>query len=129
MCVSGGEEDRGEGSGVREGQAVLQTGESEKAGAPESQHLSRHLKVESKEPHQHLGGELSGLSSNEQERRQVEVLAGLAAGAGGCPGARMHAGGGDRREWTSAHLRPCKGSELYPEGCGRLVQGFEQESD
>lgn len=28
-----------------------------------------------------------------------------------------------------AHLRPCKGLELYPKGCRKLLQGFKHESD
>lgn len=51
VCVSGGEEDHEEGSGVAGGQVCWLDSASEKAGATESQHLSRRLKVERNERH------------------------------------------------------------------------------
>lgn len=51
---------------------------------------------------------------------------------GGCQVARMKCMRQDVRSEGSgdqAHLRPCKGLELYLKACRKLLQGFEHESD
>lgn len=51
---------------------------------------------------------------------------------GGCQVAGMKCMMGDVRSEENedqAHLRPCEGLKIYLQGWGKLLQGFENESD
>lgn len=114
--ASGGDEDPEEGRGAAVGRTLLQTSGSKKDGAVEGRPLSKHLKVERNEPQQPPGG---GVFWTKQH----------AGGRAGLMDATPEAETRGQKGVGIEGVEGIEGSELYPKGCGKLMQGFEGQKD